>query len=92
MEPKTCCRDFFSQQDEPDKKLMTKNLSEFVYQSFININNVSPEPLAKTFPSRYAYFSMAASRRSLGSFSTAYLNAVRGMSLLFFITYSNTSF
>jgi len=52
---KAYCRDFFSRLDEQHKKLMIEYLSEFAHQPFIKIEAVSPELLAKTFPSDCAY-------------------------------------
>ena len=53
---KAYCRDFFNRLVEQDKKLMLEYLSEFARQPFIKIEAVSPELLAKTFPSDCAYF------------------------------------
>ena len=52
---KTYCRDFFSQLDEQNKKVLLGYLSEFARQPFIKTKTVSPDLLTKVFSSSGVY-------------------------------------
>ena len=48
---KTYCRQFFSQLDSQDKKVLLEYLSEFARQPFIKAKTVTPESLTRVFSS-----------------------------------------